>query len=150
MGIFLRSLPELSFGHALGKCYNNWIGRCLRYRLSLGRTPVHSLSAKLQPFYGHPPFATSFKLTGNKGFVDIFICICEISLFCICEYHRFDTLMLVTRRSNGFIEFFNCICQISMFCIFKLFNSAVFLIDPNWHFCSFTTLFEVEVLNVTF
>ena len=29
MGILLRTLPELLFGHALGKGDKNWISRCL-------------------------------------------------------------------------------------------------------------------------
>ena len=32
MGILLRTLPELSFGHALGKGDKNWISECLRRR----------------------------------------------------------------------------------------------------------------------
>ena len=54
--IFLCVLPQHSFGHALEKGDDNWIGRCLNLRLSFGCTPVESLSAELQPFYGHLRF----------------------------------------------------------------------------------------------
>ena len=54
--IFLCVLPQHSFCHALEKGDDNWIGRCLNLRLSFGCTPVESLSAELQPFYGHLRF----------------------------------------------------------------------------------------------
>ena len=59
MGILLRTLPELSFGHALGKGDKNWISECLSKRFCFGFTPIHSLSAEIQPFYVRRRFATS-------------------------------------------------------------------------------------------
>ena len=85
----------------------NWIGRCLSYRFSFGCTPVHSLSAELQPFYGRHPFATSFLITRCNGFLHFFSCISDISTFCICEHHWFDTLALLTWSSHGCIQYFN-------------------------------------------
>ena len=80
-------------------------------------TPFHSVSAKLQPFYEHPRIATSFLLSRSIGFVQFFNSICQISPFCICKHHQFDTLTLLTRECNGFVQFFDSICQISLVCI---------------------------------
>ena len=59
MGILLRGLPELSFGHTLGKGDKNWISECHSKRFCFGFTPIHSLSAEIQPFYVRRRFATS-------------------------------------------------------------------------------------------
>ena len=75
--------------------------------IGLVRTPVHSQSAKLQPFYKHLRIATSFLLSRSIGFVQFFNSICQISPFCICKHHQFDTLTLLTRECNGFVQFFN-------------------------------------------
>ena len=69
MGILLRDLPELSFGLALGRNDENWLGECHNKRFCFGFTPIHSLSPEIQPFYLRRPFATSFLITGGKGFV---------------------------------------------------------------------------------
>ena len=59
MGILLRGLPELSFGLALGRNDENWLGECHSKRFCFGFTPIHSLSSEIQPFYLRRPFATS-------------------------------------------------------------------------------------------
>ena len=59
MGILLRGLPELSFGLALGRNDENWLGECHSKRFCFGFTPIHSLSAEIQPFYSRPRNATS-------------------------------------------------------------------------------------------
>jgi len=59
METLLRTLPEHSFGHALGKGDKNWISECLSKRFCFGFTPIHSLSAEIQPFYVRRRFATS-------------------------------------------------------------------------------------------
>ena len=71
--------------------------------IGLVRTPVHSQSAKLQPFYEHLRIATSFLLSRSIGFVQFFNSICQISPFCICKHHQFDTLTLLTGECNGFV-----------------------------------------------
>ena len=102
-------------------------------RLSFGCTPVESLSAELQPFYGRHRFCGFHSGWILNGFLEFFNCICQISIFRISEHHQFATSALLTERSKIFVEFFHCICQISMFA----FSS-----------CSFTTLSELHTLIV--
>ena len=156
MGILIRTLPELSFGHALGKGDKNWISECLSKRFCFGFTPIHSLSPEIQPFYLRRPFATSFLITGGKGFVQFSNWISHISMFRICAHHWFDILMLLTSSSIGFVPIFHFkqhrIC--SNFSMFQFVFAArgcfifvhIMISDSTEHFSLFCACFLIKFL----
>ena len=124
MQIFLCGLPQLSFGHALGKGDKNWIGRCLSSRFCFDCTPFHSQSAEIQPFYGHHRFATSFLITRFNGFVQFFTVFLIFPCSAFANTTDLTLLVVLTWKQQWICAICPWICDQESFHISQVIVSA--------------------------